>query len=75
MNFNIILLNIKKSLNYLIILFPLTFIIGNAAINLNHGPAHMLKNSKDFDLWAIPFLEKILTQRLLPSLEVAEKLH
>ena len=22
----------------------------NAAINLNHGPAHMLKNSKDFDL-------------------------
>ena len=22
----------------------------NAAINLNHGPAHMLKNSKDFDI-------------------------
>ena len=22
----------------------------NAAINLNHGPAHMLKNSKEFDL-------------------------
>ena len=22
----------------------------NAAINLNHGPAHMLKNSKDFEI-------------------------
>ena len=22
----------------------------NAAINLNHGPAHMLKNSKEFDV-------------------------
>jgi len=21
----------------------------NAAINLNHGPAHMLKNSKEFE--------------------------
>ncbi len=32
---NIFPLNIKKVLNFLIILFPVTFIIGNAAVNLN----------------------------------------